>query len=212
MSSCAHRHNHRCSSTPHDRRLAARITKEFTTALPKIVAQLQNINSSGSATSATLKNYHYKNFTSAKPPSYLGEENATKLLRWFEQMENKFIHYECPEDKRTRFASSVFEERALTWWNSYKDLHSVEEVLAMTWEELKDAMKREFCPEHELQKLETEFWELKQIGGDNSTYSNRFKELSLLVPHLVTPLARGIRKYIRGLPTIFRDVVVSRDL
>ncbi|XP_076908532.1 uncharacterized protein LOC143565451 [Bidens hawaiensis] len=187
---------HRRSSTSHDRRLAARITKEFTAALPEIVAQLQNVNSNGSATSATPNNYHYKNFKSAKPPSYLREENATKLLRWFEQMENKFIHCECPEDKRTRFASSVFGERALTWWNSYKALHGVEEVLDMSWEELKDAIKREFCPEHELQRLEMEFWELKQIGGDNSTYSNCFKELSLLVPHLVTPLARGIRKYI----------------
>ncbi|XP_076958357.1 uncharacterized protein LOC143634062 [Bidens hawaiensis] len=57
-------------------------------------------------------------------------------------------------------------------------------AMTMPWEELKEAMKKEFCPEHELQRLETEFWEIQQMG---------------------------IRKYIRGLPMIFRDAVVIRD-
>ncbi|XP_076909203.1 uncharacterized protein LOC143566361 [Bidens hawaiensis] len=81
----------------------------------------------------------------------------------------------------------------------------------MPWEELKEAMTKEFCPEHELERLEAKFWELKQDSGDNSTYSNRFRELSRIVPHLVTPEHRDIQKYIRGLPNIFRDAVVSRD-
>ncbi|XP_076951423.1 putative serine carboxypeptidase-like 52 [Bidens hawaiensis] len=65
----------------------------------------------------------------------------------------------------------------------------------MPWDELKEAMKKEFFPEHELKQLEIEFWELKQNDGDNSTYSNCFKEFSLLVPNLVTPVSRVIRKY-----------------
>jgi hypothetical protein len=41
---------------------------------------------------------------------------------------------------------------------------------------------------------------LKQQGGDHSAYITRFHELSLLVPHQVTPVSRAIKKYIRGLP------------
>ena len=53
-------------------------------------------------------------------------------------------------------------------------------------------MLDEFCPPHEIRKLEEEFWTLKQIGGDNEAYTARFKQLSVLCPHLVPDIARAI--------------------
>ncbi|KAI3704334.1 hypothetical protein L1987_74552 [Smallanthus sonchifolius] len=73
-------------------------------------------------------------------------------------------------------------------------------------------MTDEFCPRNEIRKLEAEFWDLAQDSGDNLAYTTRFQELSLLVPHMITPLARGIEKYIGSLPMQIQDVVLGSNL
>jgi hypothetical protein len=40
-------------------------------------------------------------------------------------------------------------------------------------------MSAEFCPRNEIKKLEAEFWDLKQVGGNNSEYTTRFQTGSL---------------------------------
>ena len=52
---------------------------------------------------------------------------------------------------------------------------------------------------------------MSQVSGDNSTYTSSFHELSLLVPHLVTPLSRRIDKYLGGLPIQIQYTVLGRD-
>jgi hypothetical protein len=59
-------------------------------------------------------------------------------------------------------------------------------------------------------KLETEFNNLKQIGGNHDTYTARFHELSLLVPHVVTPASRGILKYTLGLPLQVQSIILAQ--
>ena len=72
-------------------------------------------------------------------------------------------------------------------------------------------MTTEFCPRSKMRKPEAEFWELKQDSGENVIYNSRFHELSLLVPHLVTPLERAIEKYIGGLPMQIQDTVYGSN-
>ncbi|GKF90232.1 hypothetical protein Tco_0264195, partial [Tanacetum coccineum] len=50
----------------------------------------------------------------------------------------------------------------------------------------------EFCPSHEMQKLETDLWNYAMVGSD------RFHKLARLVPHLVTSESRMIERYISG--------------
>ncbi|GJV10914.1 putative reverse transcriptase domain-containing protein [Tanacetum coccineum] len=45
----------------------------------------------------------------------------------------------------------------------------------------------EFCPSHEMQKLETELWNHAMVGAGHAAYTDRFHELERLVTHLVTP-------------------------
>nr|GFA37004.1 hypothetical protein [Tanacetum cinerariifolium] len=52
----------------------------------------------------------------------------------------------------------------------------------------------EFCPSHEMQKLETELWIHAMVGAGHSEYTDRFNELASLVPHLVTPKSRRIER------------------
>ncbi|GJZ54819.1 putative reverse transcriptase domain-containing protein, partial [Tanacetum coccineum] len=52
----------------------------------------------------------------------------------------------------------------------------------------------EFCPSHEMQKLETELVNYANVGAGHATYTDRFHELARLVPHLVTPESRMIER------------------
>ncbi|KAD4178406.1 hypothetical protein E3N88_26997 [Mikania micrantha] len=151
----------------------------------------------------------FKDFNSCNPTKFNGTEGATAMLQWFESMDSVFLNCDCPNELKVRYATSTLQKRALTWWNAEKRTLGEEATTALTWEQLKDAMTREFCPRNEIMKLEHEFWLLKQDSGENMAYNNRFHELSALVPEMVTPLSRGIEKYIGGLPMQIQDSVWS---
>jgi hypothetical protein len=155
------------------------------------------------------RTYSMKQFASCNPQKYSGEEGATALLQWFEAMESTFMVSECPQHLKVLYASTVLTKRALTWWKGQKIILGLEKIKELSWIDCKSMLLDEFCPASELAKLEEEFWGLKQIGGDNNTYTNRFHELSILVPHQVTPEFRSIQKYIRGLPIEVRNHVTA---
>ncbi|XP_021989201.2 uncharacterized protein LOC110885775 [Helianthus annuus] len=68
-------------------------------------------------------------------------------------------------------------------------------------------MKEEYCPPHELQKLEDEFWKIKQDKGDNAGYTAKFKQFSVICPSQVDTPMKAIAEYIRGLPECVGDFV-----
>ncbi|KAI3762059.1 hypothetical protein L1987_52482 [Smallanthus sonchifolius] len=153
----------------------------------------------------------FKHFNSCNPTKFYGNEGATGLLQWFESIEGTFINADCPENLKVRYATSVFQKRALTWWNGEKRNRGIEVALALPWADVKALMTDEFCPRNEVKKLEAEFWDLKQDSGESLAYTTRFHELSLLVPHMVTPLSRAIEKYINGLPMQIQDTVLGSN-
>ncbi|KAJ0533191.1 putative transcription factor interactor and regulator CCHC(Zn) family [Helianthus annuus] len=84
-----------------------------------------------------------------------------------------------------------------------------EVALAQTWDELRALMMKEFCPRHEIRTLEREFDDLKQDGAEHRAYTDRFEELSLLCPTMVTPPEKAIERYIDGLPDSMLDIVTG---
>ncbi|GJZ78826.1 putative reverse transcriptase domain-containing protein [Tanacetum coccineum] len=67
-----------------------------------------------------------------------------------------------------------------------------EVVVGMTWDDFKALMKEEFCPNNEMQKLETKFWCHIMAGAGHAMYTDQFHELARLVPHLVSPKNKRI--------------------
>ncbi|GJR95360.1 hypothetical protein Tco_0267534 [Tanacetum coccineum] len=57
----------------------------------------------------------------------------------------------------------------------------------------------EFCPSHEMQRLESELWNHAMVRAGHAMYTDRFHELARLVPHLVTPESRMTERYVYGL-------------
>ncbi|GJX25112.1 reverse transcriptase domain-containing protein, partial [Tanacetum coccineum] len=76
---------------------------------------------------------------------------------------------------------------------------SREVAVSMSWNDFKFMMIQEFCPSHEMQKLESELWNHVMVRAGHATYTDKFHELARLVPHLVTPENRMIERYVYGL-------------
>ncbi|GKC88242.1 putative reverse transcriptase domain-containing protein [Tanacetum coccineum] len=72
-------------------------------------------------------------------------------------------------------------------------------------------MIEEFCPSHEMQKLETELWNHAMVGAGHVAYTDRFHELARLVPHLVTPESRKIERHVYGLAPQICEMVTATE-
>ncbi|GJX39311.1 reverse transcriptase domain-containing protein, partial [Tanacetum coccineum] len=107
------------------------------------------------------------------------------LTRWFEKMETVFHISNCPEKYQVKYASCTLLNSALTWWNSHKRTIGNEAAYAMSWAELMKLMTEVYCPRNEIQKMETELWNLTVKGNDLTVYTQRFQELILLCTRMV---------------------------
>ncbi|GKE31974.1 reverse transcriptase domain-containing protein, partial [Tanacetum coccineum] len=99
---------------------------------------------------------------------------------------------------------------ALTWWNSHKRTIRNEAAYAMSWAELMKLMTEVYCPRNEIQKMETELWNLTVKGNDLTVYTQRFQELILLCTRMVPNEEDRVERFIGGLPNnIQRNVIAA---
>ncbi|GJT23074.1 putative reverse transcriptase domain-containing protein [Tanacetum coccineum] len=117
----------------------------------------------------------------------------------------------CSIDQKVKYTAGSFMGKALTWWNSQIRKLSQEVVVSMSWNDFKFMMIEEFCPSHEMQKLETELWNHVMVGAGHAAYTDRFHELARLVPHLVTPESRKIERYVYGLAPQICGMVAATE-
>ncbi|GJR01520.1 putative reverse transcriptase domain-containing protein [Tanacetum coccineum] len=120
----------------------------------------------------------YKTFTNGKPHSFNGTE-----------------------DDKVKFAMCTFEGRALTWWNRNVQTLGLANANQIPWSNVKAMMTTEYCPAKKIQRMEARaFGTLTLKGDDIEAYNNRFHELVLMCPELVSTKKKKIEKYIRGFP------------
>ncbi|GKD98764.1 reverse transcriptase domain-containing protein, partial [Tanacetum coccineum] len=141
----------------------------------------------------------YKEFLACNPKEYDGKGGAVVLTPWIEKMENVQDMSGCSDDQKVKYTTSSFIGKALMWWNSQIRTLSQEVAVSMSWNDFKLMMIQEFCPSHEMQKLESELWNHAMVGAGHAAYTDRFHELARLVPHLVTHESRMIERYVYGL-------------
>ncbi|GKF67498.1 putative reverse transcriptase domain-containing protein, partial [Tanacetum coccineum] len=92
----------------------------------------------------------FQDFLKCKPHNFSGTEGVVGLTRWFEKIET---------------------DSTLTWWNSHKRIIGVEAAYAMNWVKLMKLMTEVYCPRNEIQKMETELWNLTMKGNDLTAYT-----------------------------------------
>nr|GEY21817.1 hypothetical protein [Tanacetum cinerariifolium] len=101
----------------------------------------------------TPRECSYIDFLKCQPMSFQGTEGVAGLTRWLEKMESVFQISNCT------IAYVAY---------------------AMPWATLKRMITNKYCPRGEIQKLESEYWNLKVKGVDLLNYNHHFQELALV--------------------------------
>ncbi|GKB95045.1 putative reverse transcriptase domain-containing protein [Tanacetum coccineum] len=153
----------------------------------------------------------YQDFLKCQPLNFNGTEGVVGLTRWFEKMETVFHISNCPEKYQVKYASCTLLNSALTWWNSHKRTIGNEAAYAMSWAELMKLMTEVYCPRNEIQKMETELWNLTVKGNDLTVYTQRFQELILLCTRMVPNEEDRVERFIGGLPDNIQGNVIAAN-
>ncbi|GKB77415.1 putative reverse transcriptase domain-containing protein [Tanacetum coccineum] len=135
----------------------------------------------------------YKEFLACNPKEYDGKGSVVVLTRWIEKMKNMQDMSGCSVDQKVKYTTGLFVGKALTWWNSQICTLIQEVAISMSGMDLV-LMIQEFCPNHEMQKLESDLVDTPW-SGCHAAYTDRFHELARLVPYLVTPESRMIERH-----------------
>ncbi|KAF5764333.1 putative retrotransposon gag domain-containing protein [Helianthus annuus] len=122
----------------------------------------------------------YKEFLACKPAEFAGNEGATAALRWLEKTEVVIKISKCAEEDKVMYASHLFKEEALEWWNTVLQAKGSDMAYAMSWEEFKRLIERKFCPEYEKEKMANKFLSHRMVDVDCRGYTSN----SLSMPEL----------------------------
>ncbi|GJS37315.1 retrotransposon protein, putative, ty3-gypsy subclass [Tanacetum coccineum] len=123
----------------------------------------------------------YKEFLACNPKEYDGKGGVVVLTRWIEKMESVQDMSGCSIDQKVKYTAGSLVGKALTWWNFLIRTLSQEFSVSMSWNDFKFMMIEEFCPSHDMQKLETELWNHAMVRVGHAAYTDRFYELARMV-------------------------------
>ncbi|GKD78875.1 putative reverse transcriptase domain-containing protein, partial [Tanacetum coccineum] len=153
----------------------------------------------------------FHDFLKCKPHNFSGTKGVVGLTSWFEKMETMFNISNCPPKYQVKYATCTLQGSALTWWNSHKRTIGVDAAYALNWVELMKLMTEVYCPRNEIQKMETELWNLTVKGNDLTAYTQRFQDLILLCTKIVPDEEDRVERFIGGLPDNIQENVIAAN-
>jgi hypothetical protein len=199
--------------------LAKLIVDHIAAAVPTIAAQLKadavDQGSGGGSgidsgfTGGSGAGCTYKSFLDCRPPTFKGTDGATSVIQWIESVEAVIRRSGCAPNQVVTYVIGMFQGPDLTWWNTIVYARSTDVVDKMPWTEFKELMLMKFYPRNEIQKLVQEFWKMSMSGPAHQEYTNRFQEVSQLVPHLSTLESKWVERYVYGLAPQVRGLTMS---
>ncbi|GKC32165.1 reverse transcriptase domain-containing protein [Tanacetum coccineum] len=114
----------------------------------------------------------------------------------------------CPPKYQVKYATCTLLNSALTWWNSHKRTIGVDGAYFMRRAGLLKLMTEVYWQRNEIQKMETELWNLTVKGNDLAAYTQRFQELILLCTRMVPDEEDRVERFIGGLPNNIQGNVI----
>ncbi|GJT05355.1 putative reverse transcriptase domain-containing protein [Tanacetum coccineum] len=170
-----------------------------------------NPNENGRGDRPVARECTYQDFMKCQPLNFKGTEGVVGLIRWFEKMETVFHISNCPEKSQVKYATCTLLNSALTWWNSHKRTIGTEAAFSMSWRELMKLMTEVYCPRNEIQKMESELWNLTVKNNDLAAYTQRFQELTMMCTKMVPEEEDRVEKFIGGLPDNIQGNVIAAE-
>ncbi|KAJ0694546.1 hypothetical protein HanPI659440_Chr15g0610031 [Helianthus annuus] len=149
----------------------------------------------------------YKEFWSCKLIEFSGNEGPIATLRWIEKTEAVLKISKCAEEDKIMFASYLFKNSALEWWNTILQSKGSDMVYNLEWEEFKNMVERKLCHPNEKEQIANKFLNLKMTGVDSKGCTTTFFEYARIMPTLASPEPVLISRYIWGLISEIRHVV-----
>ncbi|KAI3776791.1 hypothetical protein L1987_46581 [Smallanthus sonchifolius] len=77
--------------------------------------------------------YTYKMFQDCKPYNFSAREGGIATLRWIEKTESVLAISKCAKKDKVLYASNLFKDQALEWWNNIIDAKGREATYAIGW-------------------------------------------------------------------------------
>ncbi|GJY53080.1 putative reverse transcriptase domain-containing protein [Tanacetum coccineum] len=141
----------------------------------------ENHNVNGRGDRPGARECTYQDIMKCQQMSFKGTEGVVGLRRWSEKMET----------------------------NSHKRTIGTDATYALSWRELMKLMIEVYCPRNEIQKMETELWNLTMKNNDMATYTQRFQELTMMCTKMVPGEEDRVEKFIGGLPDNIQGNVIA---
>ncbi|GJT13236.1 putative reverse transcriptase domain-containing protein [Tanacetum coccineum] len=163
-------------------------------ATERVTGGNENRNVNGRGDRPVAHECTYQDFMKCQPLSFKGTEGVVALIRLSEKMETVFHISNCPERYQSEKPTKLQDVVRLPTTNGSKDER------AMSWRELMKLMTEVYCPRNEIQKMETELWNLTEKNNDLTAYTQRFQELTMMCTKMVPEEEDQVEKFIGGLP------------
>ncbi|KAJ0754225.1 putative retrotransposon gag domain-containing protein [Helianthus annuus] len=138
----------------------------------------------------------HRTFVSCKPWDFTREKGAVDCMTWLDEMDTVVDINGCAEKDV---------------WRSLIQATGKIPLYNMTWDQFVTLIKENYCPQHEVEKIESDFLSLVMKNLDCQAYLTSFNTMSRLVPYFVTPEPKRISRFIGGLaPEIKASMKASR--
>nr|GFB27470.1 hypothetical protein [Tanacetum cinerariifolium] len=134
------------------------VARQLNTALPNLLTQLvQALGGNRVYQREATPSCSIKTFRASGAKEFFRIEGTVGLLTWFESIKAMLYITKCLAESQVEFASSMLQGRALTWWNTLVQTRGRAAAIAQSWEGFKKLLMEEYCPDDEVEKLESEF-------------------------------------------------------
>ncbi|GKG22767.1 reverse transcriptase domain-containing protein [Tanacetum coccineum] len=95
--------------------------------------------------------------------------------------------------------------------NSHKRTIGTDVAFAMSWRELMKLMVKVYFLRTEIQKMESELWNLTMKNNDLAAYTQRFQELTMLCTRMVPEKEDRVEKFTGGLSDNIQGNVIAAE-
>ncbi|GJU89233.1 reverse transcriptase domain-containing protein [Tanacetum coccineum] len=151
------------------------VTQRVVDALAAMEANRSSTQGDTNTTTTTIHTCSYKDFRSCMQGNFSITEGVVRLTRWFDKLELVFQVSKVEDGDNVKYAACTMLDGVLTWWNSYVRTLGIDATNAIPWSEFKQMLIKKYCPRSEVQKMETELWNLKVKGTNIVAYTQRFQ-------------------------------------
>ncbi|XP_021985112.1 uncharacterized protein LOC110881037 [Helianthus annuus] len=101
-------------------------------------------------------------------------------MTWLDEMDTVVDISGCADKDVVKFVSQSFKGEALAWWRSLIQATGKIPLCNLSWDQFVTLIKENYCPQHEVQKIEYDFLSLVMKNLDCQAYLRSFNTMSRL--------------------------------